>query len=29
MRKGASEIELKTIFLDGINNRKPYYTDDK
>ena len=28
MRKGASQSELKTIFLDGINNREPYYTDE-
>jgi len=28
IRNGASESELKTIFLDGINNRKPYYVDE-
>lgn len=29
IRNNISELELKNIFLDGINNREPYYTDDK
>ena len=29
IRRGASEKVLKTIFLEGINNRKPYYAEDK
>ena len=27
LRKKSSEKELEKIFLEGINNRKPYYTD--
>jgi len=28
LREGASDEVLKKIFLDGINNRKPYYTNE-
>lgn len=28
IREGISEKKLKDIFLEGINNRKPYYIDD-